>query len=127
HVRFPGPGAWPRPAVHGLAAGAADPGSQPARRVGHQHSSGRNEHPGTDAELCAAHRGRGYRDRGHHVVGHAIGREFHDADILASLGGNPVIAAWAVAFSLILARVATFITLMPIFGGTQVPRLVKAG
>jgi flagellar biosynthesis protein FliR len=34
--------------------------------------------------------------------------------------------AW-VSFSLLLARVATFVGLMPIFGGTKVPRMIKVG
>lgn len=35
--------------------------------------------------------------------------------------------AWAVSFSLILARVGAFVAVQPIFGGRQVPRLVKVG
>jgi flagellar biosynthesis protein FliR len=34
--------------------------------------------------------------------------------------------AW-VSFSLLLARVTTFVALMPIFGGTKVPRMIKVG
>lgn len=35
--------------------------------------------------------------------------------------------AWAVSFSLILARVGAFVSVQPLFGGRQVPRLVKVG
>lgn len=35
--------------------------------------------------------------------------------------------AWAVSFSLILARVGAFVATQPLFGGKQVPRLVKMG
>jgi flagellar biosynthetic protein FliR len=35
--------------------------------------------------------------------------------------------AWAVSFSLILARVGAFVATQPLFGGQQVPRLIKAG
>ena len=35
--------------------------------------------------------------------------------------------AWAVSFSLILARVGAFVAAQPLFGGRQVPRLVKVG
>lgn len=35
--------------------------------------------------------------------------------------------AWAVSFSLILARVGAFVAAQPLFGGRQVPRLIKVG
>jgi flagellar biosynthetic protein FliR len=35
--------------------------------------------------------------------------------------------AWVVSFSLILARVGAFVAAQPLFGGRQVPRLVKVG
>jgi flagellar biosynthesis protein FliR len=35
--------------------------------------------------------------------------------------------AWAVSFSLILARVSAFVATQPLFGGRQVPRLIKVG
>lgn len=35
--------------------------------------------------------------------------------------------AWAVSFSLILARVGAFVATQPLFGGRQMPRLVKVG
>lgn len=35
--------------------------------------------------------------------------------------------AWAVSFSLILARVGAFVAVQPLFGGRQTPRLVKVG
>jgi flagellar biosynthetic protein FliR len=35
-------------------------------------------------------------------------------------------AGWVVAFSLVLARVATFVGVLPLFGGRDVPRTVKA-
>jgi flagellar biosynthetic protein FliR len=38
-----------------------------------------------------------------------------------------VIGIWAVSFSLILARVATFVGILPLLGGRNVPRTVKAG
>jgi len=38
-----------------------------------------------------------------------------------------VIELWIVAFSLILARVGTFVTILPLIGGQNVPRIVKAG
>jgi flagellar biosynthetic protein FliR len=38
-----------------------------------------------------------------------------------------VIEVLVVSFSLILARVATFVALLPVLGGNNVPRLVKAG
>ena len=38
-----------------------------------------------------------------------------------------MIGVWAISFSLLLARVATFIGILPLLGGRNVPRSVKAG
>ena len=38
-----------------------------------------------------------------------------------------MIELWVASFSLILARVGTFIAVLPLFGGQNVPRTVKAG
>ena len=38
-----------------------------------------------------------------------------------------MIEVWVAAFSLVLARVGTFVAALPLFGGNDVPRLVKIG
>ena len=38
-----------------------------------------------------------------------------------------MIESWVISFSLILARTATFVAMLPIFGGRFVPRMVKLG
>src|SRR5262245_17861705 len=38
-----------------------------------------------------------------------------------------VIDTWVMAYSLVLARVGSFVAFLPVLGGKQVPRLVKLG
>jgi len=38
-----------------------------------------------------------------------------------------VIAAWVVSFSMVLARVGTLVSVLPLFGGNYVPRTVRVG
>lgn len=40
---------------------------------------------------------------------------------------TPLLEAWALAFTLILVRVSTFVAVMPLFGGRNLPRMVKIG
>ena len=51
-----------RPALHGLAAGAAGPGGEPAAGSAHRRFPDDYQHPGTDIDVCAAHHrgGRGH-------------------------------------------------------------------
>ena len=46
---------------------------------------------------------------------------------MSEIWSSSHLEVWALAFTLILVRVATFVALLPVFGGKNLPRLVKIG
>src|SRR5204863_7594532 len=57
----------------------------------------------------------------------ANGGAFYDEHARPCRGGLPVIDELVAAFALTLARTATFIHVLPLLGGANMPRTVKAG
>src|SRR5581483_2777090 len=114
-------------AVPRLAAGrAAGAGREPGRRPGREHLPDGDEHPGPDAQLRAAdHPGRaGHRGDARLLA--ATGRGVRQADDRLRRGERAMTTAVVVYAGLILARIAAFVGVMPVFA-TRTPLLVRTG
>src|SRR5262249_30190056 len=109
------------------AAGAAGTRSKPGGRAARQRLPGGDEHPGADAVVRAEDGGSRRRARADAAVGLAGRDPLHGAHALAGRGGAAVIEALGLSFALTLARVGSFVALLPLLGVRRMPRLVKLG
>ena len=112
---------------HCPADRVAGAGGQPGHRAFRQHLADDHEHSGADLKLRAATDRRGAGDAVLPWLDSTACGAFHDADVYPCSGGRAVIEPMITAFALTLARVGTFIQILPMLGGPNVPRTVKVG